>query len=380
MGYSGEHIFGDKRRIQQGKNACGITHFWGGQMAKVLNASPSLGRSEWRSWEQPTFPLRMRALCNDLKSQLLADQHDPFSIQTAAILNTGHTPVSDESTWKGWWDGKRLPQSEPLASCERLSPGISRWLHYSEFGNPVQRHMLAMDAVAIEMTQDGDWEGAKFSAQARCLKSLEKVWSAFTKSVTEPPESPLTIEMQLFGENLPPPSFRYATDRQRLHSEIFELNPYQYEFSENTRSKYIETDKFALFSLMDCLFEEVASQNPWLLDTLIMDMASLIALMRTELVSTSNHHISGFGHHTMKYVFWNRLFWDHIKGTIDPLIWHAKSINKNSIRESFNLIFFIRKRYYEILRQSGIKFIDIYKIMQPIKVFGAARILDNIHP
>jgi hypothetical protein len=337
-----------------------------------------LGKVEWRRLEQPTFPLRMRALCNQLKSVLIQSAHDPAAIQTQQLLHKDLAPVKDEDTWKKWWNGERVPQSEQVSACVDIVKESRYWLEHSEFGNPIQRHMLALDAMGIELTRDGEWWEKKFDVQDRCLVSQKRVWSRFTKSSCESTDSPLSFEKQLLGTELPCPSLAHATEDEKLRTEIFGINPYIYEFSESTRKQYVDSEKFGLFQFFERVLYETRLQQPWLRDIWILDMASLIALMRTDLVPTPEHEAPGLGHHTEQFAFWNRLFWDHFDGTITPLIRFARSQDSDSRKEMLELVLAIRKRYYELLAQLGVSFEDVYQIAAPVVVLGARKITDNI--
>lgn len=338
----------------------------------------NLGKVEWRRIEQPTFPMRMRAMCNQIKSTLVSSAHDPYNMQTSVLLQTGLAPVSDESTWKKWWEGSRVPQSSQLVACNNIAPGARCWLEHSEFGNPLQRHMLALDSMTIELTRSEEWWEKKFDAQERSLKSLKRVWSTFSKSIAESPDSPLSFEKQIIDGKLAAPSFRHASNDERVRTEIFDSNPYRYEFSERTRLQYVDSEKFGLFRFFESLLYESKLQQPWLRDIWILDMATLVALMRAELVATPEHDAPGLGYHSEQFAFWNRLFWDHFEGTITPLISFAGNQDNDSRREMIRLVIDVRKRYYQLLRQLGIDFRDVHHIAAPVRVFGARKITDNI--
>lgn len=337
-----------------------------------------LGKVEWRRIEQPTFPLRMRALCNQLKSVLIQRAHDPAAIQTQQLLHNDSAPVKDEDTWKKWWNGDSVPQAEQLSASEAIAPQARRWLENSEYGNPIQRHMLALDALGIELTRDGEWWKRKAELQNIGLESQKRVWGRFTKSNCEPGQSPLSFEKQIFGAEFPPPSFTHATQDERLRSEIFGINPYKYEFSESVRNSYVDSEKFGLFQFFENVLYETKLQQSWLRDIWILDMATLVALMRTELVPTPDHGAPGLGHHIEQFAFWNRLFWDHFEGTITPLLRFARNQNDDSRKEMITLVLGIRERYYELLAQQGISFEDVYHIAAPVVVLGARKISDNI--
>jgi hypothetical protein len=347
-------------------------------MQKHPREFKKLGKVEWRRIEQPTFPMRMRAMCNQVKSAILSSGHDPFNPQTLAMLEKGLAPVKDEETWKKWWNGNSIPQSAQLAACDEISPGAKYWLEQSELGNPLQRHMLSLDSMGIELTRDGEWWREKFTAQERSLASQKRVWAKFTKSNCDSPGLPLSFERQIIKGEMPDPTFKYATKKDKLNTLIYESNPYQYEFSRSTHMQYIDSEKFGLFRFFECVMYETKLEPLWLKDIWILDMATLIALMRTELVATPEHDAPGLGYLTEGFGFWNRLFWDHFEGTITPMVNFGKRQNPNSLRDMLTLIIGIRKRYYEMMRQAGIGFRDVYHIARPVSVFGARRISDNI--
>jgi len=318
-----------------------------------------LGKVEWRHIEQPSFPMRMRAMCNQLKAALLSDKHDPFKIQTLDVLNTGKAPVEEEITWQRWWGSQSIPQTSQLATCDDISPGARRWIEFCEKGNPLQRHMLALDSIGIELTRDGEWGEAKIQAQNLSLESLKQVWSKFTHASCVSPNSPLSFGKQIFNAVLPPASLTHATPEDRKHLVIHDANPYQYEFAEKTRQQYNDSDKFGLFRFLQSVKRETKLQQAWLKDTWILDMATLVACMRSEMIPSPAHYSSGFGQLNYEAAFWMRLFWNSDEGADSLLI----SLTKNQpadIRDEFiSQHLEIRSRYYELFSQYGISASDV---------------------
>ncbi|MDP1872446.1 MAG: hypothetical protein Q8K61_12605 [Gallionella sp.] len=335
-----------------------------------------LGKVVWRRIEQPTFPMRMRAMCNQVKSILLTSAHDPYLPQTSALLETGLAPVSNEETWKNWWEGNSIPQSTQIRACDNISPGARYWLEFSENGNPIQRHMLALDSKSIELARDEEWWRHNFDAQKRSLDSLKRIWSTFTKSKCEPSNSPLSFERQSLEKNLPAPSLRYASEDEKLSLVIADSNPYRYEFSKATRMQYVDSEKFGLFRFLESLLYESRLQPLWLRDIWILDMATLITLMSTDLLETPEHDAPGLGYFANQHFFWKTLFWgridsldfywERIHGAFMPLLPGGEVLNSDSRLEMLKLVYSIRERYYELMGKIGIGFDDVGYIAAPV--------------
>lgn len=331
-------------------------------MPNIPTASKSLGKVAWRRIEQPTFPLRMRAACNQIKSKLLAEKHDPFKIQTASFTRNGLAPVTDELTWKRWWEGNSVPMAEQIAACEKIFSGVQHWILSSERGMPIQRHMVALDAVGVELTRDNEWWRKKAELQASCLHTLNKVWSKFTEPTCERIGTTLSFEKQILTGEFPSPTFRHASIEERIFVETHYSNPYPYEFTKETRLKYVSSDKFGLFEFFQAVMRETKLQQLWLKDTWVMDMATLVALMRVDLIDTPKHFASGFGRNMEVFAFWYRLFWNTEAGAESLLFGLTEKLEENEKRERTEFFLGIRRRYYEMLNELGISFDDIFKI------------------
>src|ERR1700719_5177373 len=61
------------------------------------------GRPAYRLWEYATWRVRMRAWCNQIKTTLLGNAHNPTRPQTYKVLQSEHCPIDNASTWLTWW-------------------------------------------------------------------------------------------------------------------------------------------------------------------------------------------------------------------------------------------------------------------------------------
>src|SRR5213593_4785792 len=136
--------------------------------------------------DEPTFPLRMRALCNTVKRQLLGDSHDPWRAQADDVIAAPGTPVKSATTWLAWWRGQSSPQTAKLRAFERVSPGSSRWLQSSHYGSPIQRHLAALEVMALEAPSKGDWVELKTQRSAALLSKCHEAWSLLTSETAVP--------------------------------------------------------------------------------------------------------------------------------------------------------------------------------------------------
>lgn len=113
------------------------------------------------------------------------------------------------------------------------------------------------------------------------------------------------------------------------------------------------------------------------MDILVIDIATLRALMRTETIPTKYNGINNLGRHSVTYLSLNSLFWDHKIGSTLTLM-----LTENRLSKEFDTrpLTIFRELYYRLLRKYGINFIDIYKIMQPVKIGNSNRTTMNIRP
>jgi hypothetical protein len=347
------------------------------EMGAKVNTK-KMGKVAWRKAQEPTLHLRLRALCNQVKHELLGFDHDPYSPQTDSIIDHKESPTKDGKTWEGWWTATQIPQSSQLEKMNRIAPGCSNWLENRKYGTPIQRHFLALDCRALEITKKGDWYDQKLNLQQEALDALSEVWSRFTRYMGQDAKPAFEFERQIAPYKLTPASMVNATKNEKLHVAMGNLNPYRFEFSGDAYQRYQPSDKFGLFPFMIAIADESRLRQEWLRDIWILDCASLVALMGTEIAVHEDNPSTALGSMFIPFAALNRIYWDHLQGIITPAVRLLPTLVQDGQREWVQMFLQVRQRYYALLRELGINFTDLYPITQPIKVWGAKRIMDNI--
>lgn len=302
----------------------------------------------------------MRALCNDVKAALLTDLHDPNDAQADFVVACPASPAKDGKTWLSWWNGSAKMQAASKAACDRIDRNASRWIEFPYLGGAVQRHFAVLDAVLMS----DDQKRAKSASE--CLAAISVAWSLFTSSAALREGQTDNCVRLLAGKTVSlTPSLRYADDRAIRLVRLGLNNPFHYDLPcAQVRSGTCRTAEGMLRFLLG-LTGHLSEVPPEFFTSVVFDIASCVALVRADRESSRAARLAAELH--------ARAFWDHASGAAEI-----------KARFSSNLDLYVceqlRADYYRVLREHGIAFRDIYRLMAPVRVLGQANIWRHVVP
>lgn len=376
-----------------------------GRAAKKGEAAPRLVP------RRPTHKLRLRALANRIKAKLLGDAHDPripqaqevvlaaTSVPGGGAVEQGRhgtsmvdAPVVDDRTFESWWQGEvgRIWPSK-LEACDRVAKGSSLWLNNSCFGEPVQRHLDALDVRCddrmpkkLSSKRGEAWIAARMDLMDKCLQAADRCWSVFSYRVL-PSEEALSLMAQIApGGALPAPSFTFAPPAVRAVAlaEQGLCNCYMYEAHASARQLHNASSKFGLLRFLLRLGAARAGSKPWWYAGWVFDLASLAAMAQFfAIFGPAGSPESNVGEDFDLIVAVSRVFFDHDDGTITPLVTDLPKIAKRldlPAGQFIESLMEARRDYYSMLEALGISFEDVYAFAKPVQVLGAKTIGQNM--
>lgn len=362
---------------------------------------------------RPTHKLRLRALANRIKAELLGKEHDPArcqakEVEAAAIRVTWgdadtssrpapllvDSPVVDKRTFQSWWRGsvKRVWSSK-LEACDRVVGGSSLWMENSCLGEPLQRHFDALDVRCddripkkLNSKRGEQWLAARMDLMDKCLQAADRCWSVFSYRAV-PGEQALALMAQVApGTEIPVPTLTYAPPAMSVDPGVWlgskDLNPYQYEAPDAARVLHNASAKFGLMRFLLSLGVARASSKPWWYDGWVFDLASVAAMGHFFAVfGPAGSPESNVGEDLDLIAAVSRIFYDHDDGTITPLVTDLPGIAKRvglPPRQLIRTLMGARRDYYAMLGGLGISFRDVYAFAKPVEVMGAKTIEQNM--
>jgi hypothetical protein len=362
---------------------------------------------------RPTHKLRLRALANRIKSKLLGDAHDPSIPQAqelvlAATSRPGNdsaaqgphgtsmddAPFVNERTFESWWRGDVAHiWVSNLEACDRVAKGSSLWLNNSYFGEPVQRHLDALDARCDDRMPNtlrgkrGEaWLEARMELMDKCLQAADRCWSVFSYRAV-PGEEALALMAQVApGGTIPTPSFTYAPPAIRADAGAWsgqeDFNGYMYEAHDSARLLHNASAKFGLMRFLLRLGAARAASKPWWYAGWVFELASLAAMAQFFAVfGPAGSPESNVGEDLDLIAAVSRVFFDHDDGTITPLVTDLPRIAQRLDLPPGQFIKSLtqaRRDYYAMLADLGISFDDVYAFAKPVEVMGATTIGQNM--
>lgn len=307
-----------------------------------------------------TSRLRMRALCNEVKAALLADLHNPHDAQADLVVASPAPPAKDGKIWLSWWSGSAKMQTASKAACNRIDHNASRWMEFPHLGCAVQRHLAVLDAVLL----GDDQKRAKSASE--CLAAISIAWSMFTSSGALRDGQTENCIRLLAGKPMTlSPSLRYADERAKRLIKLGLNNPFHYDLSATcVRSGACRTAEGMLTFLLR-LTSCLCDLPPEFFTSVVFDIASCVALLRADRDSSTVARLAAELH--------ARAFWDHAVGAAEVKARFPSNLDLHVCEH-------LRADYYRVLREHGISFRDIYRLMAPIKVLGADSIWQHVTP
>lgn len=325
--------------------------------------------SDVRFLDRPAHPLRMRALCNALKQELLGDMHDPCDPQAKEIANHPRSPVDPASLWLSWWNGERYIQTKSREACERALPGVTRWLEGSHHGDPIQRHFAALDASASMAPKGASWRDEKLRRAAESKATCSDVWSLLIGEAPVSEDSSCHLKNQLAAdESLPAPSFANASAEERMQFKLRGGNPYKYEFPASVRSTCSESKHCGLLRFLIAMAVHNGPRQSWWWRPWVFDLATLTALAQAEIsaaIDLTPEEV--LGHQDWATVATlDRVFWGPADEAKLVLEHFAPGLVSNDKGKLWQLILrHARWAYYRELLTLGIAFRDVRAVVRP---------------
>jgi hypothetical protein len=312
------------------------------------------------TFDATTARLRTRAMCNGVKAKLLKELHDPHCAQADLVVACPASPAKDAKTWTTWWNGSAKMQSASKSACDRIDHDASRWMEFPHLGNAVQRHLAVLDAVLL-----GD-DHRRAKSASECLVGISNAWSLFTSS-TKLRDGLTDNCIRLLAEKAVNivPTLRYADERALRLIKLGLNNPFYYSLpSTSSRSDTRSTAESMLTFLLR-LTRHFCDVPPEFITSVVFDIASCVALVRADRGSSMSARLVAELH--------ARTFWDHAVGAAEINARFQSSLDPN-VRE------LLRSDYYGVLREHGISFRDLYRLLAPVKVLGEVNIWRNVSP
>lgn len=305
------------------------------------------------SLARSTYSLRARAMSNQVKEELLGEEHDPHSAQTEAVLACPNAPVKEAITWESWRNGSAKMQSASRAACDQIVPHVSRWIEFPHLGSAIQRHLAALD-VMLELHDE-----RKAERVLACLESVHKTWRLFGSIDVLRDDQIAHCMRSLTGHvNRITPTHKHADDRSGQLIKMGLVNPYYFNFPAKASEGFAKSPEDMLWYLLG-LTKYPHDIQPSLATSLIFDIATCIALVHADKTSTSASRSKAF--------LIGLQFWDHALGM--------------ETRQSMGDLWApLRRHYYAELRTLGISFRDIHELVGPIKILGKTNILQHLAP
>ena len=307
-----------------------------------------------------TTGLRMRALCNDVKVALLTDLHDPHDAQADLVVACPASPAKDVKTWLSWWSGSAKMQSASKAACDRIDRNASRWIEFPHRGNAVQRHLSVLDAVLLSDDQ------SRARSASECLAAISIAWSLFTSStVLREGQTDNCVRLLADKTVSLSPSLRYADERAIRLVKLGLNNPFHYDLPPaKARSGDHRTAEGMLRFLLG-LTRRLCDLPPEFITSVVFDIASCVALVRADRDSSTGARLAAELH--------ARAFWDHAMGAAEIKARFRSNLDLHVCEH-------LRADYYRVLREHGVSFRDIYRLMAPVRVLGEVNIWRHIAP
>ena len=378
-----------------------------GRAAKKGKAAPRLVP------RRPTHKLRLRALANRIKAKLLGDAHDPRIPQAQEVVLAAtsvpgggaaeqgrngtpmvDSPVVDDRTFESWWRGEvgRIWPSK-LEACDRVAKGSSLWLNNSCLGEPIQRHLDALDARCddrmpkkLKSKRGEAWIAERMDLMDKCLQAADRCWSVFSYRAV-PSEEALALMGQVApGGTIPAPRLTYAPPAVKADavawSDQEDCNRHMYEADAVARRLHNVSSKFGLLRFLLRLGASAQGSRPWWYVGWVFDLASVAAMAQFfAIFGPAGSPESNVGEDADLIVAINRVFFDHDDGTITPFVTDLPKLAKRLDLPPLQFVRSLvaaRREYYATLEALGISFEDVYTFAKPVEVIGAKTIGQNM--
>jgi hypothetical protein len=278
-------------------------------------------RPAYRLWEYATWRVRMRAWCNQIKSTLLGNAHDPTRPQTYKVLQSGQCPIDNASTWLTWWSGDAVPRPSRVRIAERLVPESSSLLELSEMATPPLRHLVALDILNTKFRQSGRPSQFQRDQSELLLTCLNGAWSPFLSARPVGTSSRFRLERQI---GLAPLELRNPVSVDSAGLEwIWEGgNALRLAIPQSALLEHSWLEPMSIFRFLGALTTFSELEDGPLLQMWALDYASAAMLVRTqlELSEESEWPVNRMGRAGVMYALARNIFWTPAKRRLEPVV------------------------------------------------------------
>lgn len=308
-----------------------------------------------------SYDWRNKIFLNSMKSSLLKDKHNPFSLQVEELLealsfkNKTDLKLPDKRTLKSWWIGKtRLSQTRAiqLSSIANLKPSEMSPDHQIVSNNdislPISRHLLSIDARNLEKIKQGDILIEKEKISNCTINAIKRTWSRFIEFYYEEGQ-PLDFLKQVKGLKL-----RSASPPINLAH--LNSNWYASGLPKNIQNSYSRNDITSMIEFLTLLGSHLSPMSEEELEIWIMDLASLTnACLALQFIRTFLDGRNPFAlTQSVAIASTARMLWDNIQDPEFGIKQFALAVPINQ-RDKFEITLrSARKKYYEVLSTYGL--------------------------
>lgn len=225
-------------------------------------------RFEWRVIEYPSTRLRLRAMCNEIKKELLNDEWSPYESQTTRLFEKLKGDYFDERTYESWWKGEHYPQKKHIERIKEISEKSTSWLEHTPVGSPLLRHLYAIDSGCFQYTKDHPkYHEINDERLKNTYEAIHSVWEIFTTDGYKTTQNILD-----FTQQAPNAKVDHITKNEFINTNSYHLprdvrNSYRHD---DPKSIFLFLIKYSMHSLLS---------DSDILDIWVLEMASLSLLL-----------------------------------------------------------------------------------------------------
>lgn len=319
----------------------------------------------------PTFKLRSRLCYNDVKAKLLGIKHDPFFSQVDELLEALSRLTSvdidrlpDKRTLEKWHEGATWPFARHQAMLKEISPSACQWLEPTVGVNHLQRHLFALDGLALELpTGNNDIIDQKNDYADKIICIIDKIWSCFTRrGILGIDRDSLVETSTLKFEN----QVRTLSESSTIASCLPDTPADDwFNIPSDLKQRYVRRDKSSLLSFLLGFADWHGLKEQPILDFFAVELASLGAVIRTKNYTCAEEAMafSEIGTFAIETAFVARLFWE--EDHEDARRWWELLCPKAQYRskaELFDIFLAVRQSYYKQFANHGISQGDLMEV------------------
>ena len=244
-------------------------------------------RPTLRLWEFATWRTRMRGWCNQIKSRLLGQEHDPEQPQTYRVTQSVGCPIDSPSTWLSWWEGKAVPRPRHITAAELVAPGSSKLLELTEMQTALCRHLIALDVINTRFRITGRPSHYRREQAERLLVGLNEAWISFLDTAPPRPTNPFNVVNQV-GESAESLLAGWEIEPdQVVLAQKFGGNFARWVLPHEAVAQHSWLEPLSIFRFLSMLAVSEALEHPKLRGMWALDLATATLVVRT-LIETAD--------------------------------------------------------------------------------------------